>query len=110
MGDVLQFTNPPWVRLPPIHPQGSDITHVIVYNFLDWKLPIPDQLSIFERKWIENIKGYGNRESYEYLNETRDSWDTQIAMKLYGSCALPQNVRGHSVWVMGKRWTATRYS
>lgn len=97
MGDVLQFTNPKWFRLPPIYPETEEINVVYIYNFLDWALPIPDQLSIFERKWLQNIKGYRNRESFEYIEETRDSWDAQIAMKLYGSCEMPKNVRWNKI-------------
>jgi hypothetical protein len=91
MGDVIFF--PRWRLLDPIVPQSHEINTIIVYNFLDWAIPIPDQLSIFERKWLQQIKGYRNRESFEYMEETRDSWDAKIAMKIYGSCELPKNIR-----------------
>jgi hypothetical protein len=93
MGDVLQFTNPKWFRLEPNYPQPHEINCLVVYNFLDWALPIPDQLSIFERKWLQQIKGYRNRETYAYLSETRDRWDASMTYKIYGSCQLMENVR-----------------
>jgi hypothetical protein len=93
MGDVLQFTNPRWFRLAPNISQPHEINCFVVYDFLDWALPIPDQLSIFERKWLQQIKGYRNRESFEYLEDTRKVFDTKITMKLYGTCELPGNVR-----------------
>ena len=89
MGDVIFF--PRWRLLDAIVPQTHEITCIVVYNFLDWALPIPDQLSIFERKWLQQIKGYRNRESFEYLEKTRDRWDAKISVKLYGSCELPRN-------------------
>jgi hypothetical protein len=93
MGDVIFF--PRWRLLddPIITAQPHEINCIVVYDFLDWALPIPDQLSIFERKWLQQIKGYRNHESFEYLEETRDSWDARIAMKLYGSCELPKKIR-----------------
>jgi len=93
MGDVIFF--PRWRLLESIVPQAHEINCVVVYNFLDWALPIPDQLSIFERKWLQQIKGYRNCESFEYLEKKREHWDAEITVKLYGGAGgvLPVNER-----------------
>lgn len=93
MAEIIEFTNPIWLRLEPLWPQPYEITVQIVYNFLDWEVPRPAYLSVFERKWLERIVGYRNRESFNYLNDTRNFWDMTTTLAIYGQAGLPENVR-----------------
>jgi hypothetical protein len=93
MGDVLTFTNPKWARLAPLYAQPYEINCQIVYNFLDWAVPRPVQLSVFEHKWLDHLSGYRNRESYHYLRDTNEFYDQRVTEKIYGVGALPENVR-----------------
>jgi hypothetical protein len=43
MGDVLTFTNPKWARLAPIYAESCEINVIVVYDFLDWIVPLPAQ-------------------------------------------------------------------
>ncbi len=93
MGDVLQFTNPKWLRLPPIFVQPWEVNCVVVYNFLDWEVPLFRSLSVFEQKWIEHLRGYRHREVYDHLEADKDRRDRDICMKLYGNMPPAYNVR-----------------
>ncbi len=93
MGDVLTFTNPPWIRLQPLWPDPSEITVQVVYNFLDWTVPRPAYLSVFEHKWLDRIYGYSNRDQFNYLNDTRSIWDARMTYEIYGQTGYPENVR-----------------
>jgi len=91
MGDLITF--PRWDRLAPITVQPWEVTVQVVYNFLDWEIPKGQQLSVFEHKWLDRIVGYRNRESFNYLNDTRNFYDARVTIELYGTASLPQNVR-----------------
>jgi hypothetical protein len=91
VADVIIFPNPKWMRLEPLY--VYDINCVVVYNFLDWAVPRPEYLSIFEHKWLDRIRGYRNRESYNYMKATRDFYDARVTLEIYGTAALPENVR-----------------
>jgi hypothetical protein len=92
MADVLTFTNPKWARLAPIYVEPYEINTIIVYNFLDWAVPRPKYLSVFEHKWLDRIQGYRNWESYNYLKATRNFYDARVTQEIYGT-AFPENVR-----------------
>jgi hypothetical protein len=93
MGDVVTFTNPRWVRLEPLYAQPYEINCIVVYDFLDWEVPRYATFSVFENKWLDHIKGYRNRESYNYLKQTNEFYDARITKGLYGAASLPRNVR-----------------
>ena len=90
MGDVLTFHNQKWMRLPPLYCYETNV--LVVYNFLDWAMPRPD-LSVFEHKWLDRIRGYRHRESYNFIKGTRDFYDARVTKDIYGTAELPQNVR-----------------
>ncbi len=68
MGDVITFPNQKWMRLDPIYPQPYEINCIVVYNFLDWTVPRPGYLSIFEHKWLDRI----SLSEFEHGIMTRD--------------------------------------
>jgi hypothetical protein len=91
MGKIITF--PTWDVLPPLIPQPHEIHCIIVGNFLDWEVPRYETFSVFEHKWLDRIRGYRNRESYNYLNQTRDFYDRKVTLAIYGIAEMPQNVR-----------------
>jgi hypothetical protein len=93
MGDVLQFTNPKWLRLTPLYLQPCEIRCVVIYNWLELEVPRPVTLSVFENKWLDRISGYRNREVYDFVKDTRSLYDARVTMELYGTTGLPENVR-----------------
>ena len=93
MADVITFPNQKWMRLEPIYPEAYEINCIVVYNFLDWAVPRPAHLSVFEHKWLDRIRGYRNRDSFEYLKSTRDFYDARTTLEIYGTAQLPENVR-----------------
>lgn len=93
MSDVITFPNQKWMRLEPIWPQPYEITVQVVYNFLDWTVPRPAHLSVFEHKWLDRIVGYSNRDQFNYLNDTRSIRDARVTYEIYGQTGYPENVR-----------------
>lgn len=91
MADVIVF--PRWMRLEPIYLQPDEINVIVIYNFLDQEVPRPTHLSIFEHKWLDRIVGYRHRESFNYLNDTRNFYDARTTISMYGTAAMPENVR-----------------
>lgn len=92
MADVLTFTNAKWDRLEPLYPASHEIRCLVVYNFLDWEVPRYN-LSVFECKFLDQIKGYRNRESFNFLKDTNSFYDARTTKDIYGVAELPQNVR-----------------
>ncbi len=85
MGDVLTFTNPKWIRLPPITVQPWEVCCLVIFDWLEQEVPRHETLSVFEHKWLDRIVGYRNREVFNYLADTREFWDGQITESLYGN-------------------------
>lgn len=85
MGDVIQFTNPRWLRLAPWWPQPHEINTVVVYDFLGWEVPRFATLSVFELRLLDHLAGYRHREVYNLLEADKDRRDRKIAMELYGN-------------------------
>jgi hypothetical protein len=81
------------MRLEPWWPTTDEIHTIFVYNFIGWEVPRFVDLSVFENHWLDNLKGYRHREVHSFLETDRDRRDAAITMKLYGTCALPENVR-----------------
>jgi len=93
MGDVLRFTNAKWDRLDPIYPAPWEINCIIVQNFLGQEVPRSTDLSVFENKWINHLRGHRHREVYDYLNADSDRRGYQLVMKLYGTYIPMENAR-----------------
>ena len=82
MGEVVQFTNPPWVRLTPWWPEAWEINCQVISNYLDQEVPRGEWLSVFENRWLDNLKGWRHREVYNYLQIDADRRGEHLWMLL----------------------------